>query len=220
MGNHTAPPPVSASAARRLMDANNQLVDDRARLTRDVELLLWLRAEALYALGHAHSALQDVLASSESEVAKLTEQRDRAVRDADRTAVISHQQWLVAQRLRGALAVALAQRDNHEQGMRDMQDRIDHYRGKAEAEVAATLTLLRQAAGEAVKHGDQDRAADLVSAAIEHEAEGCPVPLAECGAVRVAIEVLAEYRAGDAAERSVNEQFEADLGAAIRGSDR
>lgn len=112
------------NALRRLMDANNRLVDDRARLTREVELLLWLHAEARYALGHAHSALQDLLVSSESEVAKLTGQRDRAVREADRTAQISHQQWLVAQRLRGALAVALAQRDNHEEAVRLLQDRL------------------------------------------------------------------------------------------------
>jgi uncharacterized protein (DUF1778 family) len=37
-------------ALRRLMDANERLVADRARLTRDVELLLWLHAEARWLL--------------------------------------------------------------------------------------------------------------------------------------------------------------------------
>lgn len=36
------------AAIRRLVDANNRLVDDRARLTREVELLLWLHAEAAW----------------------------------------------------------------------------------------------------------------------------------------------------------------------------
>lgn len=136
------------------------------------------------ALRVAHEALGRLVMSSESQVDKLTEQRDRAVKEAERTAEIKHAQWEVAQRLRGALAVAKSQ--------------VDYEKGWRVAELGATATLLRNAAAEAVKHGDQYTADRLLSAAEDHGSEGCALPLAECHAVALAFEQLAEYRARDA----------------------
>lgn len=69
------------------------------------------RAQWRTHLEAAHSALEALLLSSESEVAKVTAARDRAVREAERLEEIKHAHWEVAQRLRAAFAVALAQRD-------------------------------------------------------------------------------------------------------------
>lgn len=148
------------------------------------------RAQAQDLLARANGLIQ-LLAWLHAEAAwrlqVAGEGWSRATASAHRWGQIRHEDWLQARRLHADLVVIRAE--------------VDQLRGRHEAEVGATVTLLRNAAAEAVKHGDQDRADRFVISAQDHAQDGCPVPLAECNAVAYAHEALAEYRARDAAAR-------------------
>jgi hypothetical protein len=90
------------------------------------------RDEALRALELAHGALDTMLLTShEEEIAQLRASRDRAVREAERLAEIAHARWVVADRLRGALAVAGARAERAERERDDARFELHKIRNQA-----------------------------------------------------------------------------------------
>lgn len=186
-GPEHEPVPLIARGTARLLDSATAREGER-------KVLLWLHAEAAHErdvartdLSHLQAVAAGFAEQAEVELAQRTAERDRAVRDAERTAEIKRATWEQAQRLRGELAVAISQvASNHakvcealgiEGEARDRIDPVATIRGlrdyieQLKAEIAGLKAGLQVELTRAVKaEAERDDVAALLRVEVGHQA--------------------------------------------------